>query len=100
AEARLQSAAGRDKIAHLAVFPTFTIMPGAGLAKTISPGVSFIPPATLIPSQQTTSTGFWSLGLGVTQPVLDIPHLMADMRTQDARTEQAVIAYEKAVQTA
>jgi outer membrane protein TolC len=32
--------------------------------------------------------------------VLDIPRLLQDMRVQDARTEQAVIAYEKAVQTA
>ena len=100
AEARLQSAAGRDKLAHLAVFPTFTILPGLGLAKTVSPGVSFVPPATLVPAEITNSTGFWSLGLGVSQPVLDIPRLLADMRTQDARTEQAVIAYEKVVQTA
>jgi multidrug efflux system outer membrane protein len=100
AEARLRSAGGRDKLAHLAIFPTFTILPGLGLARSVQPGVSFIPPATLIPTQQTNATQFWSLGVGVSQPVLDIPHLLADMRTQDARTEQAVIAYEKVVQTA
>jgi multidrug efflux system outer membrane protein len=100
AEARLRSAAGRQHIAHLALFPTFTLQPGVGLSRVISPGVTFIPPATLLPAQQTTETGFWSAGIGVSQPILDIPRLLAEMRVQDARTEQAVIAYEKAVQTA
>jgi outer membrane protein TolC len=36
----------------------------------------------------------------VVQPILDIPKVLADLKAQDARTEQAVIAYEKAVQTA
>ncbi len=52
------------------------------------------------PTTTTTQTGFWSAGVGVTIPVLDIPKLMADIRAQDARTEQAVLAYEKSVQTA
>ncbi len=100
AEARVRSAAGRQHIAHLAIFPTFTLQPGVGLSRTIAPGVTFIPPATLEPAQQTTETGFWTAGIGVTQPSLDIPRLLAEMKVQDARTEQAVIAYEKAVQTA
>jgi NodT family efflux transporter outer membrane factor (OMF) lipoprotein len=100
AEARVRSAAGRAKIAHLAIFPTFTIQPQLGLSRVVSPGVSFIPPSTLVPAQQTTATSFWSLGVGLSQPVLDIPRLLAEMRVQDARTEQAVIAYEKAVQVA
>jgi NodT family efflux transporter outer membrane factor (OMF) lipoprotein len=100
AEARVRSAAGRDKIAHRALFPTFTFQPSAGLSHLVSPGVTFIPPATLEPAQQTTNTSFWAYGVGVSQPVLDVPRLLADMKTQDARTEQAVIAYEKAVQTA
>jgi outer membrane protein, multidrug efflux system len=36
----------------------------------------------------------------VSQPVLDIPRLLFDAKAEDARTEQAVIAYEKTVQTA
>jgi len=36
----------------------------------------------------------------VTQPLLSIPRLLADWKAQDARTEQAVTNYEKAVQTA
>src|SRR5665213_3655138 len=100
AEAHLRSEAGTDRLRHLAVFPTFTLLPGLGLSRTVSPGVSFIPPATLIPAQQTTSLGFWSFGAGVTVPVLDIPRLLYDAKAEDARTEQAVIAYEKTVQTA
>jgi len=100
AEAKLRSAAGHSRMQHLALFPTVTLLPGLGLSRTVAPGVSFIPPATLVPAQQTTSLGFWTLGVGVSQPVLDIPRLLADARAQDARTEQAVIAYEKAVQTA
>ncbi len=100
AEAKVRSAAGRDKIAHRAFFPTFTFQPTAGLSHLVSPGVSFIPPATLLPAQQTTNTSFWAYGVGVSQPVLDVPRLLADMHAQDARTEEAVIAYEKIVQTA
>ena len=85
---------------HLAVFPTFTLLPGLGLSRTVAPGVVFIPPATLLPAQQTTSLSFWTLAGGVSQPVLDIPHLLQDAKAEDARTEQAVIAYEKVVQTA
>ena len=32
--------------------------------------------------------------------MLDIPRILQDIRAQDARTEQAVVAYERAVQTA
>ncbi len=105
AEAKVRSAAGRDKIARRALFPTFTFQPSASLSHLVSPGVTFNPAATnpsqaLMPAQQTTNTSFWAYGVGVSQPVLDIPRLLADMHAQDARTEQAVIYYEKTVQTA
>jgi NodT family efflux transporter outer membrane factor (OMF) lipoprotein len=100
AEAHLRSEAGTARLRHLAIFPTFTLLPGLGLSNITSPGVAFIPPATLVPAQQTTSLGFWTLGAGVTVPVLDIPKLLYDAKAEDARTEQAVIAYEKTVQTA
>ena len=100
AEAHLRSQAGTARLRHLAIFPTFTLLPGLGLSNTTAPGVTFIPPATLVPAQQTTSLGFWTLGAGVTVPVLDIPKLLFDAKAEDARTEQAVIAYEKTVQTA
>jgi outer membrane protein TolC len=75
-------------------------LPGLGLSSITSPGVGFVPPATLFPQQQTTSLGFWSVAGGVTVPVLDIPRLLYDAKAEDARTEQAAIAYEKTVQTA
>jgi outer membrane protein TolC len=34
------------------------------------------------------------------QPILSIPRLMAELKVQNARAEQAVTAYEKTVQTA
>jgi NodT family efflux transporter outer membrane factor (OMF) lipoprotein len=100
ADFHLRSQAAKGKLAHLAVFPTFTLMPGLGVSHVTSPGVAFIPPATLIPQQQTTSLGTWTIGGAVSQPVLDIPRLIYSARAEDARTEQAVIAYEKIVQTA
>jgi len=87
AEARVRSAAGRLAVAQLAFFPTFTLTPGLGISRTVQPGYE-------------ATTQNWSIGANVTQPVLNIPQLLLDMRAQDARTEQAVIAYEKVVQTA
>jgi NodT family efflux transporter outer membrane factor (OMF) lipoprotein len=99
-EEKFRAEAGTAKLRHLAIFPTFTLLPGLGLSSVSSPGVAFIPPSTLIPQQQTTSLGFWSVAGGVTVPVLDIPRLLYDAKAEDARTEQAAIAYEKTVQTA
>jgi NodT family efflux transporter outer membrane factor (OMF) lipoprotein len=99
-EARLRSEAGTARLRHLAIFPTFTLLPGLGLSHTVSPGVSFIPPATLAPAQQTTDLGVWSLGAGVSVPLLDIPRLLYDAKAEDARTREAAIAYEQTVQNA
>ncbi len=99
-EARLRSEAGTDKLRHLAIFPTFTLLPSLGASRSVQPSVSFVPPATLVPDRQTTELGFWTLGGGVTVPLLDIPRLLFDAKAEDARTEQAVIAYEKTVQSA
>jgi outer membrane protein TolC len=100
AEFRLRAALGTARLAHLAIFPTITLLPGLGLSSIESPGVSYIPPTTLISSQQTTTTGFWTLAAGVSQPTLDIPKLLDQARAEDARTRQAAIAYEGAVRTA
>ncbi|HXV00192.1 MAG TPA: TolC family protein [Caulobacteraceae bacterium] len=99
-EAQFRAEAGTAHIAHLAIFPTFTLLPGLGATNITQPGVAFIPPTTLIPQQQTTSLGFWSLGAGATVPVLDIPRLLSEAKAEDARTQQAAIKYEKTVQTA
>jgi NodT family efflux transporter outer membrane factor (OMF) lipoprotein len=87
AEAMLVSALGRLDYAKLAFFPTFKLAPGIGLQKNDQPGYS----ATI---------QNWTIGGNVTIPVLDVPRLLSEMKAQDARAEQAAIAYEKAVQTA
>ena len=87
AQAQVQSASGRLLLQDLAFFPTFTLTPGLGWSRNVQPGFR-------------STSDSWTIGAGFTQPVLSIPRLLADLKAQDARTEQAVIAYEKAVQTA
>ena len=87
AEAMLVSALGRLDYAKLAFFPTFKLAPGIGLQDTRQPNLSNVVQS-------------WTIGANVTIPVLDIPRLLSELNAQDARTEQAAIAYEKAVQTA
>ena len=86
AQARLQSAAGTLDLDKLGLFPDFSLAPALELAKTTGTYDSF--------------STIWSLGLNATAPVLDRPRLLAVVRGQRARGEQAVIAYEKAVQDA
>ena len=76
------------------------MLPALGAQSLTQPSVGFIPPATLIPESITTSVGYWTLAGSVSQPVLDIPRLLFNAKAEDARMEQAVIAYEKTVQTA
>jgi len=87
AEARVAAAAGRSDIDTLAFLPTLNFTPGLGWQKQSQPGFSV--------TAQTIVTG----GAFI-QPLLSIPRLLAELKAQNARTEQAVIAYEKAVQTA
>jgi len=87
AAANLRSATGQLKLNELALFPKFTLNPGVGL--------------TSVPELGTSLTSVaWSIGVGLAQPVLDMPRLKSEIRAQGARADQAVIAYEKAVQTA
>jgi NodT family efflux transporter outer membrane factor (OMF) lipoprotein len=100
ADAEIRGQGARSRLRHLAFFPTFTILPGLGASNTTQPGVNFIPPVTLVPAQETTALGLWSLGLGVSAPLLSIPQLKFQAKAEDARTQQAIIAFEKTVQTA
>ncbi len=87
AAAQLKSASGALKLDELALFPTFSLQPGLGLTSNVELGAA-------------TTTDLWSLGLGVAQPILDLPRLRSEIRAQDARADQAAIAYQKTVQTA
>lgn len=87
AQAALAGQLGRVDVGRLAFFPTFTLTPGLGWAKQVQPGFS-------------SETQNWSIGGAFTQPILNIPNLLAQLKAQNARADQAAAAYEKAVQTA
>lgn len=87
AQAAVRSAVNQKILSQLAFFPTFNFMPGIGWQKVKQPNFS-------------SESQSWTLAGTLTQPILSIPRLLADLKAQDAKTEQAVIAYEKAVQTA
>jgi NodT family efflux transporter outer membrane factor (OMF) lipoprotein len=86
AEVALQSAAETVRIDRLALFPRFSIAPGVGLSATGGGAGG--------------GTGLWSLVAGLTVPILDRARLLAGLRVSEARGQQAVISYERAVQTA
>ena len=86
AEWRIVSAAATLRTDDLAVLPTINLQPGLSLTKSTGPfGYA---------------SDAWSIGAGVTQPILDRPRLIAQIHAQRAVAEQDVIAYEKTVQTA
>lgn len=97
AQARLASASGNLKINELALLPTFNITPGVGLTKSVSPSFPFAGGGG---GKTSTTSSAWTIGANVSIPVLNIPALLADIDAQNARTQQAAIALEKAVQTA
>lgn len=86
AASRIQKSAGSVRLAELDFFPRLTLNPGLGVSAAISPIES--------------NTSFWSLAAGITVPVLDRPRLQAQLSAEGARAEQAVLAYERVVQTA
>lgn len=86
AEARLRAAIGTLRLDERALLPTFNLLPSANLSRTSGSGTA-------------VATGLWSIGMGLTLPIFDRARLMAQVRAQQARSLQAVIAYEKAVQT-
>ena len=85
-EARIRAAAGNVRLAELEFFPRLTLEPSAGLSWQRG--------------ALDSSTAFWSLGAGLSVPILDRPRLAALLQAEGARGEQAVIAYERSVQTA
>ncbi len=103
ADEKMRSAAIRTKLAKEELFPNLTLQPALGLARQVAPGVGVLQSALglmFFPQEQTTKTDYWSVGVNLDQPVLDIPRLLQDAKAQGARTEEAVVAYEQAVQDA
>jgi multidrug efflux system outer membrane protein len=87
AAAKLKSASSQLRLDELALFPKFTLLPGVGLSSNNQIGFPI-------------TSDFWSIGLGLAQPVLDMPRLKTVIRASGARADQAAIAYQKTVQTA
>jgi len=87
ASARVAAASGRKETDILAFLPTLDWTPGLSWQKESQPGFAVTAQALIN-------------GAALSQPLLSIPRLLAELKAQDARTEQAVVAYEKAVQTA
>jgi NodT family efflux transporter outer membrane factor (OMF) lipoprotein len=87
AQTRVRSAAARQDIAERAFLPTFNLTPGVGWQRQDQPGFE-------------SESWNWSIGGTVTQPILSIPRRLADLKAENARAEQAVINYERVVQTA
>ncbi|MGH6970969.1 MAG: TolC family protein, partial [Caulobacteraceae bacterium] len=105
ADEKMRSATIKTKLAKEQIFPNITLRPAAGLARAVAPGVGVLlnpitNAFTFLPEEQTTATDYWQFGVGFDQPVLDIPRLLQDAKAQGARAEQAVVAYEQAVQNA
>jgi NodT family efflux transporter outer membrane factor (OMF) lipoprotein len=86
AEERVESAAGKLTLNKRALLPTFSFTPSVGLSQE--------------GSGSDTQFSYWTLAGNIAIPVLDRPRLLSQVRQQRAVAEQAVIAYEKAVQTA
>lgn len=87
AEMNVRVAAARLKFDKLALLPTFTLEPSYQYSKQVQPSLTEI---------TSTTAG----AIGVTVPLLSLPKLLEEIKAQGARGEQAVAAYEKAVQSA
>lgn len=87
AQQELTGALGDQAMAKLDLFPNFTLSPGYTFSGQERQSRGF-------------STSLWSLGLQGLMPILDRGRLLAEVRASDARVDQAVNNYEKAVQTA
>ncbi len=86
-EARLRSAMGLRTLSRMALFPTFTLLPGVGWSDSQT-------------ATKGSTSSFWSLSGGMSVPILDLPRLVQQIKVQNARTKQATIGYQKTVQTA
>lgn len=84
--AGMESAAGNVRLAELDFLPHVTLGRSAGIATQRGPIDS--------------TTGFWSLAAGLVVPILDRNRLTKQLHIESARAEQAVLRYERTVQTA
>jgi outer membrane protein, multidrug efflux system len=88
AEAELHAAVARVGVATADLFPKFALTGSAGVASDRYTSLD-----------RFTARG-WSIGPSISWPVLDFGRIRASIAVQDARTEQALLAYERTVLTA
>ncbi len=86
AQERVEAAAGKLTLSKRALLPTFTFQPGGALLQD--------------GSSVADRLSVWTIAANAALPVLDRPRLLSQVRQQRDVAEQAVIAYEKSVQTA
>mgnify|MGYP001054263214 CR=1 FL=1 len=84
AERQLAAATARIGVATSDLFPKFSLT-----GSLVSQSDSF--------SGLTGSNSFWSIGPGVRWPIFEGGRIRANIRVQNARTEQALVGYEQTV---
>lgn len=87
AERRIASATARIGVATADLFPRFDLAGSLGLRSDRLSDLS------------DGSSRFWSIGPGVRWPILDWGRIRSNIRVQDARSEQALVTYERTVLT-
>ncbi len=85
AEREVAASTARIGVATADLYPRFSLTGSFGFA------------AEKVPSLADASSRFWSFGPAVSWPVLDWGRIRSNIAVQDARTEQALGRYEKAV---
>ncbi len=85
AERNLAANTARIGVAAADLYPRFSLTGSFGFA------------ADKVPTLPDASSRFWSFGPAVKWPVLDWGRIRANIKVQDARAEQSLIEYERAV---
>lgn len=85
AERDVAGATARIGVATADLYPRFSLTGSFGFA------------ADKVPSLPDASSRFWSIGPAVRWPLLDWSRIRSNIKVQDARTEQALVRYERAV---
>ncbi len=86
AEQRLVALTAQVKVDRLGLFPQFTLQGSGSITGTTGALAG--------------TNALWSLAGGLALPILDRPRLLARLRITEAQGQQAVVAYEAAVQDA
>lgn len=90
AERSLRVAVLGARVDRLALFPRLNIQAGVGLSAV----------GNTVGLSAAGGTGLWSIASGLALPILDRARLLAQFHVSEARGQEAVVSYERAVQQA